>query len=81
MEILHQDRQIIVVQKPAGLLTVATEDGENEITLQSELYHRLRKEGGKNPPLFIVQRLDLKPVVFSLLPALPKLETTSSVSC
>lgn len=60
LEILHQDRQIIVVQKPAGLLTVATEDGENEITLQSELYHRLRKEGGKNPPLFIVQRLDLE---------------------
>ena len=60
LEILHQDRQILVVQKPAGLLTVATEDGENEITLQSEIYRRLRKEGGKNPPLFIVQRLDLE---------------------
>ena len=56
----HQDRQIIVVQKPAGLLTVATEDGENEITLQSELYHRLRKKVARTPPLFSVQRLDLE---------------------
>ena len=60
LEILHQDRQLIVVRKPAGLLTVATEDGENEITLQTEIYRRLRKDGGKNPPLFIVQRLDLE---------------------
>lgn len=60
MEILHQDRHILVVTKPAGLLTVASEDGENEITLQTEIYRKLRKEGGKNPPLFIVQRLDLE---------------------
>ncbi len=60
MSILHQDRQILVVTKPAGLLTVASEDGENEITLQAEIYRKLRKEGGKNPPLFIVQRLDLE---------------------
>jgi len=60
VEILHQDRQIIIVNKPAGLLTVASEDGENEITLQTELYRRLRNKEGKNPPLFIVQRLDLE---------------------
>ena len=58
LEILHQDRQVLVVQKPAGLLTVATEEGENEITLQTEVYRRLRHEGEKRPILFIVQRLD-----------------------
>ena len=58
LEVLHQDRHVIVVNKPAGLLTVPTDEDENEICLLGEISRKLRKEGEKRPALFVVQRLD-----------------------
>lgn len=58
MKILHKDRHIIVVHKPAGLLTVPTDEDEHEICLLGEIARKLRKEGEKRPSLFVVQRLD-----------------------
>ncbi|MGE4618296.1 MAG: RluA family pseudouridine synthase [Planctomycetota bacterium] len=58
IEILHRDRHVIVVHKPAGLLTVPTDEDEREICLLGEISRKLRKEGEKRPTLFIVQRLD-----------------------
>lgn len=57
-KILHQDRHILVVHKPAGLLTVPTDSDEQEICLLGELSRKLRKDGEKRPALFVVQRLD-----------------------
>jgi len=58
MEILHQDRHLLVVHKPAGLLTVPTDEDQNEICLLGEISRKLRKDGEKRPALFIIQRLD-----------------------
>ncbi|MDE0959387.1 MAG: RluA family pseudouridine synthase [Planctomycetota bacterium] len=58
LEVLHKDRHVIVVNKPAGLLTVPTDEDEREICLLGEISRKLRKEGEKRPALFVVQRLD-----------------------
>ena len=58
MKILHKDRHIMVVHKPAGMLTVPTDEDEQEICLLGEISRQLRKEGNKRPALFVVQRLD-----------------------
>lgn len=53
-EIIYEDNDIIVVNKNAGLLTIATKD-EREITL----YHQVREYAHKNKfKIFIVHRLD-----------------------
>jgi 23S rRNA pseudouridine1911/1915/1917 synthase len=56
LEILYEDSDILVVRKPAGLLTVATV-GERERTVYAYLRQYLKE---RNPPkrLFIVHRLD-----------------------
>jgi RluA family pseudouridine synthase len=51
LEIIYEDSDLFAVNKPAGLLTVAT-DTEKENTAI-----RLLREGGVNP-LFVVHRLD-----------------------
>lgn len=56
LEILHQDPDIVVVQKPAGLLTVATPDERRETA-----YRYLRDYLAESDPrkkLFIVHRID-----------------------
>ena len=58
LSVLHQDRHVIVVNKPSGLLTVPTDDDEQEICLLGEISRKLRSEGEKRPPLFVIQRLD-----------------------
>jgi len=64
--ILHADRDLVVVDKPAGLLTVADEAG-NRDTLVDHLRTLLRQEGTKgrdgrdthdDGPLGVVHRLD-----------------------
>lgn len=55
-EVLFEDEHIIVVNKPSGLLTIATEK-EKEKTL----YHMVREylvSSNKNAKVFIVHRLD-----------------------
>jgi tRNA pseudouridine32 synthase/23S rRNA pseudouridine746 synthase/23S rRNA pseudouridine1911/1915/1917 synthase len=58
LEILHEDRDIIVINKPAGLLTMATER-ERENTAYFLLTDYVRKGNPKsNNRIFIVHRLD-----------------------
>lgn len=58
MEILHEDRDILVITKAAGLLTIAT-DGERERTAHAALLDYVRKGNPKSPHrVFIVHRLD-----------------------
>ena len=58
MKILHKDRHLLVVHKPAGLLTVPTDEDEREICLLGEISRKLRQNGEKRPALFVIQRLD-----------------------
>jgi 23S rRNA pseudouridine1911/1915/1917 synthase len=53
--VLHEDDDIVVVEKPAGLLTAPTpeSDRNNLLALLS------RREGASGPRLFVVHRLDL----------------------
>ncbi len=56
LEILFEDQDILIVQKPSGLLTVAT-IGERERTAYAYLRRHL-KERNPRHKLFIVHRLD-----------------------
>lgn len=56
--LLHEDRDILVVDKPAGLLTVATET-EKRLTVHYALTDYIRKGCVKSrKTLFVVHRLD-----------------------
>ena len=54
LNIAFEDKNILVVSKPSGILTIAT-DKEKEKTLYHEVYNYLHK---KNQKVFIVNRLD-----------------------
>jgi 23S rRNA pseudouridine1911/1915/1917 synthase len=54
--LLYEDRDIIVVDKPAGLLSIANW-GERDKTVYRILYEYLRKKGEKRRPA-VVHRLD-----------------------
>lgn len=56
IDIIYEDKDIIVVNKPAGLLTVST-DKEKEKTLFHKVYMYIKKKN-KNNKIFIVHRLD-----------------------
>ncbi len=56
IHILHEDNEIIVVSKPAGLLTVATNKQEKN-TLYNKVREYVKKDNSKNK-IFIVHRLD-----------------------
>lgn len=56
LEILYEDKFIIIVNKPSNLLTIAT-DLEKENTLYQQVYLYL-KQKHKNNKVFIVHRLD-----------------------
>jgi 23S rRNA pseudouridine1911/1915/1917 synthase len=56
LEIIYQDRDLLVVNKPAGLLTVATEH-ERERTAYAYLRSYLRQHAPRRK-LFVVHRLD-----------------------
>ena len=60
VEILYEDKDIIVVNKPAGLLTIATEN-EKEKTLY-HLVSDYTKKSNKNNKVFIIHRLDKKTI-------------------
>jgi tRNA pseudouridine32 synthase/23S rRNA pseudouridine746 synthase/23S rRNA pseudouridine1911/1915/1917 synthase len=58
IEVLYEDKDILVVDKPAGLLTVATER-EKSRTAHSLLTDYIRKGCGRSQKrLFVVHRLD-----------------------
>ena len=56
LDIIYQDKFIIVINKPSGLLTVSTEK-EKEHTLFHKVY-LYEKQKNKNNKIFIVHRLD-----------------------
>ncbi len=56
LNIIYEDKNFIVVNKPSGLLTIAT-DKEKEKTLFHQVYLYIKKKN-KNNKVFIVHRLD-----------------------
>lgn len=56
LDILYEDKYVIVINKPHNLLTIAT-DKEKDRTLYSYVYDYLKKKN-KNNKVFIVHRLD-----------------------
>ena len=58
LAIIHEDRDLLVVEKPPGLLTVGTEKGESR-TVYVALTNYVRKGNAKSRKrIFIVHRLD-----------------------
>lgn len=55
--VLFEDRNLLFVDKPAGLLTVPAEKG-NEPTLADALTDHYRRKGMKRVQLYVVHRLD-----------------------
>ena len=56
LEILYEDKYLLIVNKPSNLLTISTEK-EKERTLFHYVYDYLKKKN-KNNKVFIVHRLD-----------------------
>ena len=56
LEIVYEDKDIIVINKPTHLLTIST-DNEKERTLFHKVYLYLKKKN-KNNKVFVVHRLD-----------------------
>lgn len=56
LDIIYEDKEFLVVNKPAGLLTIST-DKEKEKTLFHKVYMYIKKKN-KNNKIFIVHRLD-----------------------
>ena len=54
LDIIYEDKNILVVNKPAHMLTIDTDKGGN-ITLYNKVYEYLHK---KNQKVFVVHRLD-----------------------
>jgi 23S rRNA pseudouridine1911/1915/1917 synthase len=57
VEILHADDDVVVVDKPAGLLTQPTPAGEHD-TLLARVSRALARPGGRRPWVGVVHRLD-----------------------
>ncbi|MDB5054309.1 MAG: pseudouridine synthase, RluA family [Bacilli bacterium] len=56
LTILYEDAELIVIEKQAGLLSVATDD-EKELTAYRQLTEHVRRKDAKNR-IFVVHRLD-----------------------
>ncbi|MDH6425687.1 RluA family pseudouridine synthase [Paenibacillus sp. FSL R5-0887] len=56
LKIVHEDEDLIIVQKDAGLLSIATAE-ENELTAYRQLMEHVRVSNPKNR-IFVVHRLD-----------------------
>jgi len=56
IEIIYEDKWLIIVNKPSGLLSIATRDEKRE-TVYSYLSDYVKKQGRENK-IFIVHRLD-----------------------
>lgn len=56
MDIIYEDKELLVVNKPSGLLTIATEK-ESIHTLYHQAREYIKKQNPKNK-IFIVHRLD-----------------------
>lgn len=56
LQILHEDQSLIVVNKPAGLLTVPLDDVEGPSSVYDQLVVHLRSHGKRRP--LVVHRID-----------------------
>lgn len=56
LNILYEDKYLIIIDKPANLLTISTEK-EKDRTLFAKVYDYLKKKN-KNNKVFVVHRLD-----------------------
>ena len=56
LDIIYEDKELLVVNKPSGLLTISTEK-EKENTLFHKVYMYVKRKN-KNNKIFIVHRLD-----------------------
>ena len=56
IKILHEDTSILVIEKPSGLLSIATDKGEKETAYYKTSNYL--KNRGQNERIFIVHRLD-----------------------
>lgn len=56
IDIIYEDKDIIVINKPSGLLTVATEKEKNKTTYH--LVMEYLKKKNKNNRIFVIHRLD-----------------------
>lgn len=55
MKIIYEDEDVIVVDKPSGLITIKDEKTPVEATLYHQVYEHVKKQNGR---IFIVHRLD-----------------------
>lgn len=58
IEVLYEDRQILIVNKPAGLLTQPTTSRERDTLLERAGRYLMKKRGYDEPYVGIVHRLD-----------------------
>ncbi|QEH32517.1 Ribosomal large subunit pseudouridine synthase D [Aquisphaera giovannonii] len=58
LSVLHEDPEILVVDKPAGLLTQPTQEREGDTLLERVGRYLMRKRGRTRPYVGIVHRLD-----------------------
>src|SRR5207237_7260522 len=56
LDILYEDQQLIVLNKPAGLLAVPLERHEDEPSVEKYLERHFRSHGKRKP--FVVHRID-----------------------
>jgi 23S rRNA pseudouridine1911/1915/1917 synthase len=58
LRVLHQDRHVLVVDKPAGLLTLPTQAGERDTLIDRAARYLAIRHGGQRPFVGVVHRLD-----------------------
>ena len=58
LRVLYEDGHILIVDKPAGLLTQPTQERERDTLLERAGRYLARKHGIRNPYVGIVHRLD-----------------------
>ncbi len=58
IEVLYEDRDVLIVDKPAGLLVQPTPAGERDTLLERAGRYQIHKRGVKKPYVGIVHRID-----------------------
>ena len=58
LDVLYEDRHVLIINKPAGVLTQPTQARERDTLLERAGRYLMRKHGQERPYVGIVQRLD-----------------------
>jgi 23S rRNA pseudouridine1911/1915/1917 synthase len=59
LRVLHEDRHVIIVDKPAGVLTLPTAAGERDTLVERVGRYLAIRHGGNRPYVGVIHRLDL----------------------